>query len=96
LASAKQTFADFPEVPVNKSKALLTEREAAAYLGRPAGTLRAWRHDSLGPRFKKHPPARQLADLASGERGSPGRSRARREDSVHEWPVSQLASGLVT
>jgi hypothetical protein len=38
---------------VNKSKALLTEREAAAYLGRAAGTLRAWRHDGLGPRFKK-------------------------------------------
>jgi hypothetical protein len=38
---------------VNKSTALLTEREAAAYLGRPAGALRAWRHDGLGPRFKR-------------------------------------------
>ena len=38
---------------MNKSKALLTEREPAAYLGRSAGTLRAWRHDDLGARFKK-------------------------------------------
>jgi hypothetical protein len=30
----------------------LYETQAATYLGRPPATLRSWRHDGRGPRFR--------------------------------------------
>ena len=32
---------------------LLDERQAAAYLSKPMGTLRQWRHRGLGPAYVK-------------------------------------------
>jgi hypothetical protein len=55
---------------------LMDTAEAAAYLGRPVGTLRQWRHKGLGPRcfrmygavlYRQSVVERWLADLESAD-----------------------------